>query len=59
MSERLVEIAVHREVRDKIKELKKGQSYSEFLASLTKKTEGQDLRSQPTDESLLGDSTNG
>jgi len=46
-----VEIPVHRTVRDKIKELKKRQSYSEYLFSLTKYSEGQDSQSQPTDES--------
>ena len=46
-----MEIPVHRTVRDKIKELKKRQSYSEYLFNLTKKSEGQTLREQPTDES--------
>ena len=58
MTERLVEIPVHRTVRDKIKELKKRQSYSEYLFNLTKKSEGQTLREQPTDKSGE-DSNNG
>ena len=59
MTERLVEIPVHRTIRDKIKELKKGQSYSEYLFNLTKYSEGQTLREQPTDESQEGDSNYG
>ena len=51
-----MEIPVHRTVRDKIKELKKRQSYSEYLFNLTKKSEGQTLERQPTDESQQGDS---
>jgi len=53
-----VEISVHRTVRDKIKELKKRQSYSEYLFILTKYSEGQTLREQPTEESRE-DSNNG
>ena len=54
-----MEIPVHRTVRDKIKELKKRQSYSEYLFSLTKKSEGQTLREQPTDEPQEEGSNNG
>ena len=53
-----MEIPVHRTVRDKIKELKKRQSYSEYLFSLTKYSEGQTLREQPTEKSGE-DSNNG
>ena len=51
-----MEIPVHRTVRDKIKELKKRQSYSEYLFNLTKKSEGQDSQSQPPDELQEGSS---
>ena len=52
-----MEIPVHRTVRDKIKELKKRQSYSVYLFNLTKYSVGQALREQePTDESQEGDS---
>ena len=54
-----MEIPVHRTVRDKIKELKKRQSYSEYLFNLTKYSVGQTLREQPTDESQEGDSNYG
>jgi len=50
MTERLVEIPVLRTVRDKIREMKKGESYSEYLTRLTKLSEGQTLREQPTEE---------
>jgi len=57
MTERLVEIPVLRIVRDKIREMKKGESYSEYLIKLTKLSEGQeDLRYPPSEESLSGDS---
>jgi len=56
MTERLVEIPVLRSVRDMIRQMKKGESYSEYLVRLTKISEGQELQSQPTDESLSGDS---
>jgi len=60
LTERLVQIPVERSVRDKIKELKSGKSYSEYLFSLTKKSEGQALREQePTDEPQEGSSNNG
>jgi hypothetical protein len=36
MSERMVEIPVKREVRDKIKEAKSGLTYSEFLGLIIK-----------------------
>ena len=56
LTERLVQIPVQRNIRDKIKELKKEQSYSEYLFSLTKYSEGQTLREQPTDEPQKGSS---
>jgi len=56
MTERMVQIPVQKHVRDRIKELKIGESYSDYLIRLTKLSEGQDLRSQPTDESHVGDS---
>jgi len=56
MTERLVEISVLRIVRDKIREMKKGESYSEYLIRLTKLSEGHSLQAQPSDESLSGDS---
>lgn len=34
MAERLVEIPVQRFVRDKLKEMKKGNSYSDFLLKI-------------------------
>jgi hypothetical protein len=37
MSERLVEIPVHRAVRDKLKEVKGTMSYSEFLENIISK----------------------
>jgi len=42
MAERLVEIPVLRMVRDKIKEMKKDESYSEYLGRLTKLSESQE-----------------
>ena len=55
-----MEIPVHRTVRDKIKELKKRQSYSEYLFNLTKYSVGQTLRElEPTDESQEEDSNYG
>ena len=54
-----MEIPVHRTVRDKIKELKKRQSYSEYLFNLTKYSEGRTCENRPTDESFSGDSNNG
>ena len=59
LTERLVQIPVERSVRDKIKELKSGKSYSEYLFNLTKKSEGQTLREQPSDKSQQGDSNYG
>lgn len=56
MAERLVEIPVLRIVRDKIREMKKGESYSEYLIRLTKISEGQSLQAQPSDEPLSGGS---
>ena len=56
MTERMVQIPVERYVRDRIKELKIGESYSEYLIRLTKLSEGQDLRLPPSEESLSGDS---
>jgi len=56
MAERLVEIPVLRIVRDKIKEMKKEESYSEYLIRLTKLSEGRSLQAQPSVESPLGDS---
>jgi len=56
LSERLVEIPVHRSVRDRIREMKKGESYSEYLIRLTKISEGHSLQAQPSDESHAGDS---
>lgn len=47
----MVQIPVERYVRDRIKELKIGESYSQYLIRLTKLSEGQDMRvPQPTDE---------
>ena len=54
-----MEIPVHRTVRDKIKELKKRQSYSEYLFNLTKYSEGHLCENKPTDESQEGDSNYG
>jgi len=56
MTERLVEIPVLRIVRDKIKEMKKDESYSDYLIRLTKISESHSLQAQPSDESPLGDS---
>jgi len=53
LTERLVEIPVLRSVRDKIREMKKGESYSEYLIRLTKLSEGHDMRvAQPSEEQL-------
>jgi len=54
MTERMVQIPVERYVRDRIKELKIGESYSQYLIRLTKLSEGQTLREQPTDEPQRG-----
>ena len=56
MTERMVQIPVERYVRDRIKELKIGESYSQYLIKLTKLSKGQDLHSQPSDEPLVGGS---
>ena len=58
MTERMVQIPVNRIVRDRLKEMKKEESYSEYLIKLTKLTEGCSLESQPSDESPPGDSSN-
>jgi len=52
MTERLVEIPVLRSVRDMIRQMKKGESYSEYLIRLTKLSEGQDSWPKPSDEPL-------
>jgi len=56
MAERLVEIPVLRIVRDKIREMKKEESYSEYLIKLTKLTEGHSCVDQPSDEPHVGGS---
>jgi len=56
MTERMVQIPVERHVRDRIKELKTVESYSDYLIRLTKIPEGQSLQAQPSDEPLSGGS---
>jgi len=53
-----VEIPVHRTVRDKIKELKKRQSYSEYLFNLTKYSEDHTLRERPSVEPRYQEDSN-
>ena len=59
MTERLVEIPVLRIVRDKIREMKKDESYSEYLIRLTKISEGHSLQAQPSDETNNQEVSNG
>jgi len=54
MTERMVQIPVERYVRDRIKELKIGESYSQYLIRLTKLSEGRRLQAQPSDEPQRG-----
>ena len=54
----MVQIPVNRIVRDRIKEMKKEESYSEYLIRLTKLSEGQDSNPSPTDEAQREDSNN-
>ena len=56
MTERMVQIPVNRIVRDRLKEMKKEESYSEYLIKLTKLTEGHSLQAQPSDEPMSGGS---
>ena len=54
MTERMVQIPVERYVRDRIKELKIGESYSQYLIRLTKLSESQSMQAQPSDEPQRG-----
>jgi len=56
MTERMVQIPVERYVRDRIKELKIGESYSQYLIKLTKLSKGQVSQPQPIDEPMSGGS---
>ena len=60
MSERLVEIAVPKDVRDLIKVHKGHLTYAKYFVDLIgKKSEGHEFALQPTDESHSGDSNIG
>jgi len=52
----MVQIPVNRYVRDRIKQLKNYESYSNYLIRLTKLSEGQSLQAQPSDEPHVGGS---
>ena len=56
MTERMVQIPVERYVRDRIKELKTGESYSEYFIRLTKMSVGEVSQPEPTDEPHVGGS---